>query len=163
MYYASLDIPTDVLQAQRETIKTAPGKMADYIVNVVKPQVQTLVQSELAPYPGEVVHPFEFATAKSRRWYFANRVQRGSKQGRYQRSGDLAQEWVVEVDRRRNEGFMSVRNTDPAAIYIFGARQVPGHARTGWGKNFPQKIVLISDAATDLIIDGWYGIVSGEL
>jgi len=163
MYYASLDIPRDVLQAQRETVKTAPGKMGDYMVNVVKPEVQSLVQAELAPYPGEAVHPFAFATAKSRRWYFANRVPKGSKQGRYPRTGDLAQEWVVEVDRRRNEGFMSVRNTDPAAIYVFGARQVPGHARTGWGRDFPQKIALISDTATDLIIDGWYGIVSGEL
>lgn len=163
MYYASLEIPRDVLQAQRETIQTAPGKMGDYIATVVKPEVESLVQSRLAPYPGPAVLPFEFATVKSRRWYFANRVPSGSKKGRYQRTGDLAQEWIVEVDRRRNEGFMSVRNTDPAAIYIFGNRQVSGHARTGWGKDFPEVIGLISDRATDLIIDGWYGIVSGEL
>lgn len=163
MYYASLDIPRDVLQAQRETVKTAPGKMGDYIANVVKPKVQSLVQAHLAPYPGEAVHPFTFATARSRRWYFANRVPRGSKQGRYKRTGDLAQEWRVDIDRRRNEGFMSVLNTDPAAIYIFGNRQVPGHAQTGWGRGFPQKIALISDQATDLMIDGWYSIVSGDL
>lgn len=163
MYYASLAIPHDVLLAQRETVKTAPGKMGDFIATVVMPEVQSLVQARLAPYPSEAVLPFAFATAKSRRWYFANRVPRGSKKGRYQRSGDLAQEWITEVDRRRNEGFMTVRNTDPAAIYIFGNRQVPGHARTGWGRGFAEAIAQISATATDRIIDGWYAIVSGEL
>lgn len=154
MYYATVSIPKDVLQAQRATAQAAPGKMGEYVTTVVKPRVETLVQQHLAPYPGPVSRPFVFGTDRSRHYYFA------SHKGKlpYRRNFDLAKAWRVDIDRRRNAGAIAVRNTSPAAIYVIGAWQVEGHRRTGWGKGFPEAIETISDEATDLMIDGWHTI-----
>lgn len=157
MYFASLSIPYDVLRATRETAQTAPGKMGAYVTAVVRPRVMSLVQERLAPYPGPTHHPFEFATDRSRRYYFASRKGKLP----YPRTGDLGRAWRVDIDRRRNDGMIAVRNTSPAAIYVIGAFQVAGHRNTGWGKGFPKTLETISNTATDLIIDGWYSIVTG--
>ncbi len=157
MYYSSLSIPYDVLRATRETAQTAPGKMGAYVDSVVRPRVESLVQGKLAPYPGPAHHPFEFATDRSRRYYFASRKGKLP----YRRTGDLGRAWKVNIDRRQNDGAISVVNRSPAAIWVIGNRQVEGHRRTGWAKDYPAAVQEIAAVATDLLIDGWYDIVTG--
>jgi hypothetical protein len=155
MYYASLDVDVAILRTAREVAKAAPEQMSAYFDGVVRPRVESLAQEKLAPYPGPTQLPFAFGTARSRRFYFAAKVPRGSRGGRYQRTGELAQAWRVDIDRRRNEGAISIRNVSPVAIYVFGVWQTLGHERTGWGKDFPAAIREITDITTDLLIDGW--------
>lgn len=162
MYSAKLDLPIETIRAQREAAKKAPAKMSDYMTQVVKPELETLVQNTLAIYPGDVVHPFEFATAKSRRWYFANMVPSGSERGKYRRTDALKLAWRVIIDRRRTDGLITIRNIHPAANYIIGEFQVPGHRVTGWAKNQEAQLQDVTNSGITLIAQGWYYIMGGN-
>ena len=169
-----LDLPT---RAQAQFRRELP--------RTVQPALQSLVKQLIAPPPGPVVHPFEFATAKSRAWYFANKVpkvptggghqfasaksrawffankvgknnRRPRPTGSYQRTGQIEASWVVIIGFQiRDLGLITVTNLKPASIYVFGPRQVPGHARTGWGKGFNQKFIDIERQARQLVADAW--------
>jgi hypothetical protein len=163
MYRVSAIIDDDILLAKREVIRKAPGEMGLYARRVIQPRLNTEVQRRIVPYPGRVSKPFEFATDKSRRYYFASRKGRLP----YRRTGRLKRGWQVRIDLRRNEGLISIYNLEPYAVYVYGPgflrtsrRQVPGHKRTGWGKNLDREIIAISQIAQNLLIDGWYKILT---
>src|SRR5574342_516462 len=104
MYIVETIIDTDVLQAVKSIPMTVNPAMGQYVQSVTRPLAQQRVQSTLAVYPGPTVHPFEFATEKSRRAYFAtNGFGHGIP---YQRTGGLGRAWVVDLDRRRNDGYL---------------------------------------------------------
>lgn len=87
-------------------------------------------------YPRKAVLPFQFTTKRSELWYFANKVKRGNKKGRYRRTGKLAKSWKTSVDRGNGIITATLRNTMDAAFYVYGNQngkhQVPGHKTTGW-------------------------------
>lgn len=164
MFLAKVDVDLSVIRTQREIARRAPGAMGNYVQMVMVPQVQRKVSESYAPYPPPAIHPFVFATARSRRWYFAN-VRAGNipTDGRgYVRSGALGQAWRVLVDRRQNEGFLTVKNVASSAIYVFGNRQVPGHRNTGWGAQFERANHEVGDLATYLLAKGWFLISTGR-
>ena len=119
--------------------------VADDVVSIYEPQIKRILAQE----PPPAKHPFQFATAKSRRWYFA--AVRGKIPGvtintdgtRYVRTGGLSAAWDVRVDEDRRGVTIVVDNPTRAAVYVGGSmsltnpsraarRQVPGHRNTGW-------------------------------
>lgn len=167
MYRASLIIDDDVLKAKREAIRKAPGEMGLYARRVLQPRLKTETKRVLGVVPGPVKRPFDFgdgeAGDRARRAYFAKRKGRLP----YRRTGDTARAWDVKIDLRRNEGLISIFNLKKHTVWVYGPgflntrrRQVPGHKKTGWGKNFDQKIIYLSQFAQNLLIDGWYQVIS---
>lgn len=163
MYVATLSPDLAVIDALREVTPRLPDVAAQYFSQTVKPALEAKVAATVAVYPGPVVHPFEFATDKSRRWYFANKVRSGGKGGEYARTGDLGKAWIVQIDRRSKDSFITIRNTDPAAGFVYGSgsqRQVPGHAATGWGRDLDSQLDQLSTDATNLVLDGWTMLIN---
>jgi hypothetical protein len=159
MFYSALIFDDDVLQAYRGSARTAPGRFGAYVDHTVKPYVEGLVEnSALTRAPLPVSSPFEFATPQSQAAFFASG---GFGQGIPTRRRDPGVEdaWHVGVDRRRNVGFMSIYNDDPAAIFVFGEWQTPGHRRSGWGEGHADALLDISEKANDKMINGWHQIV----
>jgi hypothetical protein len=166
MYSVRLTIPRDVFQAQRTAPLKARTLLATKIEREVQPQVERQAQDLLGREPGPVVHPFAFATAKSRRWYF------WAFKGRlpYRRTGQGAKGWRVAFDRRLNAGQIRIYNLWEASGYVYGAgnplasfRQVPGHARTGWGRDFPVALNLLQEFIVNLLVEAWYQAVLESL
>ena len=93
--------------------------------------------------PNEAVLPFEFATDKSRRFYFAVIVPRHGGRGRYQRTGGLQQSWTVERSRGKGVYRATLSSSKTWAQFVVGnlmkQRQVPGHRRTGWELIAPKR------------------------
>lgn len=156
MFNLKIKFPTDLTKS----IKGLPAA-SHKIFNVemektVKPAVQREVIDLVATYPGPVKYPFEFGTAKSRRAFFATQgFGRGIPTVR---TGTLFRAWQVSYRFSFPSGVLILKNTDPAAKYVYGfkgQRQIPGHRATGWGRDLPPALQLIDEYATKLIIDAW--------
>jgi hypothetical protein len=107
--------------------------------------------NELAQVPGPAKHPFQFATLKSQRKYFAM-IKDGeidTANGRYVRkgSGGYGDTWRVEYNANNDTFNILIYSTWRKAKYIGGSLardanaaarfQVPGHRNTGWQRNSP--------------------------
>ncbi len=164
-----LTVPDDLLASVRDLTARAEARFADRLQTQVKPQLQQSVSDTFGQYPGPVVHPFKFGTEKSRRWYFANKVPKGSRGGSYARKGTPPLGWTVRIDFRLSDGEIIIYNKWSAAKYVYGRRahyptfdqrQVPGHFNTGWGADLDVAARLVQEQAVDLTIDAWYEAVS---
>lgn len=164
MFKVKLGQPTEVLQALKDLPTRAQQQFRTELRTVVQPAVDKNVQTQLAPAPGPVVLPFAFSTDKSRRAYFATR---GFGKGiPYQRTGAVEDSWTVTVAFQLRGDLLTIRNLRPESKYVFGTptqRQVPGHARTGWGRDFPRKILVIQEDATSRIIAAWFRAVKSAI
>ena len=164
MFKIKLTQPTDVLQALKDLPTRAQQQFRTELRTVVQPAVDAAVQRELAVNPGPVVLPFAFSTAKSRKAYFASKgFGRGIP---YQRTGAIEQSWTVTVKSQLQADLLSIVNLRPEAKYVYGTpaqRQVPGHARTGWGRDFPRKYAVIKEDATNRVIAAWFRAVKGAM
>lgn len=115
--------------------------------------LQRDVDKLLSPAPGPVRLPFIFASEKSRRAYFATYgFGRGIP---YRRTGKLGQSWVVIITPRFADNTVTIKNLRPEATYVYGPRQVPGHARTGWAKDFPRKFDELMARLNTLTSQAW--------
>lgn len=75
------------------------------------------------------------AQARARAYWFAVRVPRGSKGGRYKRrgkAGGLITKWEYLFELTRDEGSITLVNTGEGSEYVYGPRQVPSHTASGW-------------------------------
>lgn len=75
------------------------------------------------------------AQARARAYWFAVRVPRGSKGGRYKRrgkAGGLITKWELLFELTRDEGSITLVNIGEGAQYVYGPRQVPSHTASGW-------------------------------
>jgi len=122
----------------------------------VQPALQKDVDRVIAPYPAQRV-PWGngFGTDKSRRWYFANMVGKGSRSGHYQRTGAIKDSWVVLVNPVFADNTIAIRNLRPESIYVYGPRQIPGHKKTGFAKDFPEKMKFINGRIEVLSSEAW--------
>lgn len=164
MWSTDMIIDDDVLEAIKREAMQLPDAAAEYFEVTVKPELERFVDDEIAVDPGPTVHPFKFSTPKSQAAFFAtDGFGRGIPTPR---AGNLNDSWLIDIDRRKTSGFMSLRNRAPYAGYVLPPlnplsrfRQVPGHANTGWGKNLEDKFIRFSELGISLIIDGWYELV----
>lgn len=161
-----LQIDTDVLDAVAYKANNAPSLMA----TAYKRQIRSLrgrLLARLKLVPDRVPDlPFVWSydpvkQARARRWYFANKVPKGSRGGRYQRTGKLAQSWNVVATNSDFSGILAVNNDDPAAIYVQGDYQAPSHYLTGW-ENVNDVVSEYQVQATNEVIDIWFTVVIPE-
>lgn len=58
-------------------------------------------------------------------------VPKGSTGGRYKRTGKLEAATEVTGNFTKTDGVITIENATRGALFVFGARQVPGHALAG--------------------------------
>lgn len=127
----------------------------------------------IASYPGPAVYPFQFATDKSRRFYFWK--YRG--QIPYLRTGALAADWSVIANGQLGGGVFNtltalvrsqrlsgtltidVFNSSPYGTYVYGPRQVPGHAATGWDEQVNNSREAFINRMAEHVVEEWSGAV----
>lgn len=118
-------------------LEAFPGLLEDELTAAFDSQIKPFLLDELRYYPRPAVLPFAFATAKSRRWYFWA-VRTGlikTSNERYQRTGDLARAWKVDIVFGDGAVALSVGNKRKEVKWVTGKRMVPGHKTTGWPKH----------------------------
>jgi hypothetical protein len=105
------------------------------------------VRDVMAQTPGDPSSPFAFATEKSARFYFwliTSSVFSAATDGSHWiRSGDVENSWQVEVSYGTFSAKLRVFTTHPAAKYLYGPWQVPGHRITGWNAQIEQARRLV--------------------
>src|SRR5262245_22938892 len=135
MIKVSLAIPKDVFDELRSLPSRSRRRFNTKVKEEVQPAVQKNVTELLGEDPGPVKYPFEFATAKSRRFYFW--AFKG--QIPYKRTGAIQRGWSVLITRSGEKSYIEIFNKDDAAQYVYGdlprQRQVTGHKNTGWAKD----------------------------
>jgi hypothetical protein len=89
-------------------------------------QIKPALLDELKYYPPKVRYPFEFASDRSRRYYFATHTPP------YVRTGALAAGWKADVLMSDNAVAMSVSNPVKYLPFVIGRFQQPGHRNTQW-------------------------------
>lgn len=145
-----------VLYDVNKTIEKAPGLMtvaADRRLRKVRPQIKADAKLN-ASQPGlPMIWSFNpAAQARARRWYFANIVPKGSKGGRYRRTGKTDAATIVTGNFSKNGGTITLENNAKGSEYVFGARQVPSFR--GLHPNFDTvarkwSVILSSQLAQD--------------
>lgn len=198
MFNVKIGPDPDVLKEVRHLHTDALNRFGDSIEKNVIPALEKDMADLLAPYPGPVVHPFEFATDRSRRFYFWIRKQQEAWRAAlyvlggatkyyqasegYRRTHDLERGWRLRVERRLTEGYFIIANIAQDTLmrpnggpsfyanYVYPPlnplsqyRQVPGHARTGWGTDMQDAFDLIQEHGTELILDAWGRAVYGAV
>lgn len=160
MYLTKLTIPDVVRVLPRDLPARTRAALNVRVERTVQPALEVAVRNQVAPYPGPVRYPFEFSTAKSRRWYFWKFKGRLPRQ----RTGELGRSWTVRVDRRSGE--ILIYNRANYAGWVLGPgnalanfRQVPGHRRTGWGRNLNVIFAGIQEYGTTILIQAWYDVI----
>lgn len=139
--------------------------------NVVPRVIQDL--PIISAYPGAALYPFQFATDASRRYYFWRYRDRLP----YTRTMALANDWSVVASGQLGGGVFStftalasgqriggtltitVFNAAPEATYVYGPRQVPGHANTGWGEQLENNRAAFLGRVADYVTEEWKGAV----
>ena len=119
---------------------------------VVKPAIQAEVTDLIGREPGPRVRPFQFSTEESRKYYF----WKFKGQIPYKRTHQLATSWFVDL--QLGTGTIIIYNNKPYAKYVYGSPtqfQVPGHRRTGWGKDMSVALQLITEFGIEQILDAW--------
>lgn len=162
MYGAEVFTDLDVFNAVNEAIVRSPGFMNVQTQRLFQ-RNKAAIKSELFVEPPLPTLPFVWsldpaANARARRWYFANRVPPGSEGGRYPRTGALLDAFDILLDTSESSTIFVIVNDAPGAEFVIGNRQVPSHARSGWG-NLDETALRASERLTDNLIDLWYTVL----
>ena len=95
------------------------------------------------------------ADARARGWYFENVVPKGSRGGRYQRSGKLAQQWEANVTTTPDSTAVELVNEGAGAFHVYD-QQNPSH-RGRWSQIDDQIDTLMDGMMQD--VDAVFGEV----
>lgn len=145
-----LNIDRDALEATVTDLDGVTERLHTAVRTVVLPKLQPSLQRALNTPPGPVSKPFAFATAKSRAFYFAN------FRPPYRRTGRVLS-WMGELEVDGRSGTILSVNDTPYARWVYGPRQVPGHANTGW-PNATAQALSIAPEAEGLVIGAWFNV-----
>lgn len=137
------------------TLEAIPEFLAEEVLAVAAEQEAAIVD-DLSSVPGKAAMPFEFATPKSRRYYFylVNSGQVPTDGQHYVRQGGKPYGWYVDVGD--DPLIIEIGNTWPQAKWVYGNltqkpdSRVPGHINTGWQLAKPK-------------VDRWTGLLNREL
>lgn len=154
-------VDTDILD-EWSSILSRWGSLAKGTAQSVTRFVRKGATAELTREPGSPVYPYVWslnpaANARARRWYFANKVPKGSRGGRYRRTGAMLKAWKIKVAVRNDRALITMENPSLGAEYVQGRFQIFGHIRTGW-PNADEIALKWSEIATDKFIDAWFTI-----
>lgn len=133
---ATADIDFDVLEHMRAVIGTSAAVMRTLTKRRIS-RIRAAIKQDFKAPNAVPDLPFIWSTnpaanARARRWYFANKVPKGSTGGRYQRTNKLEQAWDITFVEDDDGAAIQVENTEPGAEFVWGKRQVPSHYLTGW-------------------------------
>lgn len=160
---ASVDLSP--LDEVNQVVRESPALMANY-QKIRTRQTRERIRARLKAPQDLPALPFVWsydpaAQARARRWYFANMVPKGSKGGRYQRTGKMEEATNVRFVTDDLGGYFLVENDADGASFVLGERQVPSHYATGW-----QRIdeVVEQEAAlmSDQLVEDWYFVSTGQ-
>jgi hypothetical protein len=127
---------TSALQRRADGFARSPALMQVAVDRQIR-RLRPLILEVLQVSPQQSALPFVWsynkqAQQRARAWYYANHVPRGSKGGRYTRTGALAKAWRVEGSFNRTGGEITITNRAKGAEFVYGMKQVPSHARSGF-------------------------------
>lgn len=130
MVRLQLIIDSRVLDALKQALADSPKEFYNTVNQRIVPQAQKRLDEFLNADPGPVKYPFQFATPKSRRYYFA------THQPPYRRTGNV-RKWRIALRAFSGQTVeMAFENPASYAKYVYadakGAYQTPGHRNTGW-------------------------------
>lgn len=168
MIHSAVIVDADVLDAIRIHVGRAPSLMKTATTRQVRRLASVLRKRLAESEPPELPElPFVWSTnpeaqKRARRWYFANKVPRGSAGGRYQRTGALIEAYRVIADITNYDALITLINTSPGAEYVVGDRQVPSHRATGW-EQIDDVALDASVELNDRLIETWLAISLPEL
>lgn len=149
---------TDILEAIQSQARKTP-KLMETAFRRSSQRVTRRLLDELTAEPRPAVHPFGFATPKSKRWYFyALRAGLIPTDGRrYKRRGVISKAWKITVKPTLEGGEAALENSQEGAQYVYGPRQVPGHKLTGWPsiETLQEKYQA---QLNDVAIETWYTV-----
>lgn len=97
------------------------------------------------------------AQARARAWYFANVVPKGSKGGRYKRTGAMDKATQVTGNFTKTGGVITLGNNALGSLYVFGFRQVPGHSAAGHPR-FGEVALKWSGLLSEMLIEDWFTV-----
>jgi hypothetical protein len=145
------------MDAYTDAVRRAPGFMDVQSKRLIQRR-KSEIKSEILVAPPLPTLPFVWSldpekNANARRWYFANKVDRGSKGGRYPRTGALLEGFDIIVDVSEGAGVFTITNDVPGAEFVIGFKQVPSHHQ--WG-NIDDIALKFSELFTDDLINLWY-------
>lgn len=159
----TITIDADVLDAARNVEKT-PALMQTYVKRRVA-RARDRFRNTLRKTTRLPDLPFVWsldpaAQARARRWYFANIVKdKRRRGGRYPRTGRMARsvDLVADYLASAKGAAVYIFTTDPRIEFVFGARQVPSHQRSG-KPNIDALALQISEELTSQVIEDWYEV-----
>lgn len=139
-------------------ILAAPQAIVEYALA----EIPAVMQREITPLttePSAPSLPFIWSTdpvkqRKAQRWYFKNKVKRGSSPGRHLRTHALINKWQTTGRRTSGGAEIVTENDMPGLEFVQGPQQVPSHQTSGWER---YEIVLpqAREKAINMITDKW--------
>lgn len=136
-----LVIDARVLEELKQALVNSPKRFYQVVNEKILPVVQARLNDTLNKDAGPVVIPFQFATPKSRRYYFAH------FKPPYKRTGNVRQWRIILKAFTGAVVELIIENAAAYAQYVFGdpqgLHQSPGHRNTGY--------VLVAKAAPALV------------
>lgn len=152
------------LQAFADAARGAPRRLFELVNSELLPSATAEAEKLLNVEVGPVKLPFQFASARSRRFYMAaarkGELPNVGPNG-YERTGK-SRTWKVQLQSASGDVFEVVAtNEAPYATYVFGPRQVPGHALTGH-PNAEEIIAGIRPTQRDKVVSLFFRAVQPE-
>lgn len=151
-----VSIDDTVLKRLRDAIQSSPRDFYTVVSRQVLPAAQKRLDEALNTPPGPVRYPFEFASAKSRAYYFA------THEPPYVRTGEILQWRVILMAYSGQRVEMRFENPSPVAPYVFGPRQQPGHRNTGW-KNADAELPAMTEAVLADLAEAWVELIPAQM
>lgn len=122
------------IEQARLFIELFPDLLQDEVIAAFNRDIRPFLLAGLQYEPGPAKMPFEFASEKSRRYYFwlVSQGKVKTANGHYVRSHKLSKGWRVGISADEDIVVMSAENRVKYERWVSGPRQIRGHAATGW-------------------------------
>lgn len=129
-----LQVNQDLLERLRALPERAQRNIKRKIRIELGPDLEEDANNLMEEGPGQVSSPFQFGTAKSRRFYMAlvREYPELTDGAHWLRTGEIERSFVVEVSDRFRENLIRIVNKHGKGKYLLGPWLVAGHAKTGW-------------------------------
>lgn len=165
MVRISVSINWQLLERLRDLPDRAQRKVRARIQTELKGELQADTDRVMETPPGPVSSPFDFATERSRRyWFVLVHENPDMTDGQhYIRSGDMGSSFEVRVSDRLRESLISITNRKTAAVYVYGQRMVPGHENTGYREQVQRLRQEIRSKARIRINGYWRAAIKEEV
>lgn len=160
MITPTITIDDRALTAQAEAARVSPSLMANGMKLLVRRnRKKYLKRLQYKPPPPNL--PFIWSydpvlQAKARGYWYAVRVPKSSQGGRYVRQEPgLPEQWEITTKVDDKGGVFYAENDGDGADFVYGKRQVPGHAL--W-PNADKEAARISEEMSDDAVTLWFTV-----